>query len=177
MERVEISAGFDDDGIWNKMSGDKFARMTFTLFWTQIFQRFSTCFIHQTATMLSLQQNMDDTVTTRLMMTSTETNNLDNSKQDRSSNRRMVYDFDGTNRHLLAAKFTVIPWQLRLKMSMQAACVSSELSQDPWTSIFLFLHLHSTWRLTATPSRTFSLLISLFHKVPIIFASTNLIKN
>ena len=51
---------------------------------------------------------MDDAVTTRLMMTSTETNNLDNSKQDRSSNRRMVYGFDGTNRHLLAAKFTVI---------------------------------------------------------------------
>ena len=40
MEQVEISAGFDEDGIWNQMSGDEFARMTFTLFCTQIFQHF-----------------------------------------------------------------------------------------------------------------------------------------
>ena len=59
--------------------------------------------------MLSLQQNVDDTATTWLMMSSTETNNLDNSKQERSSNRGMVCDFDGTNGHLLNTKFTVIP--------------------------------------------------------------------
>ena len=35
MERVEISAGFDEDGIWIEMSGDKFAWMTFFLFWTK----------------------------------------------------------------------------------------------------------------------------------------------
>ena len=52
---------------------------------------------------------MDDTVTAWLMTPSTETNNLDNSKQDRSSNRGMVCDFDGTNRHLLATKFTLTP--------------------------------------------------------------------
>ena len=52
---------------------------------------------------------MDDTVTTWLITSSTETNNLDNSKQDRSSNQGMVCDFDGTNRHLLATKFTVTP--------------------------------------------------------------------
>ena len=75
MERVEISAGFDEDRIWNQMSGDEFARMTFTLFCTQIFQRFSTCFIHHKATMLSFQQNMDDTVTTWLMTSSTDTYN------------------------------------------------------------------------------------------------------
>ena len=51
--------------------------------------------------MLSLQQNMDDIVTTWLMTSGTETNNLDNSKQDRSSNRGMICDFDGINRHLL----------------------------------------------------------------------------
>ena len=59
--------------------------------------------------MLPLQQNMDDTVATWLMMSNTETNNLDNSKQDRSSQRGMVCDFDGTNRHLLTTKFTVTP--------------------------------------------------------------------
>ena len=116
MERVERSAGFDENGVWNQMSSYEFARMTFTLFWTQIFQSFSTCFIHHEATMLSLQQNMDDTVTTWLMPSSKETNNQDNSKQDRSSNRGMVCDFDGTNRHLLATKFTVTPWRQRLKM-------------------------------------------------------------
>ena len=52
---------------------------------------------------------MDDTVTAWLMTPSTETNNLDNSKQDRSSNQGMVCDFDGTNRHLLATKFTLTP--------------------------------------------------------------------
>ena len=59
---------------------------------------------------------MDDTVTAWLMTPSTETNNLDNSKQDRSSNRRIVCDFDGTNRHLFATNFTVAPWQQRQKM-------------------------------------------------------------
>ena len=66
--------------------------------------------------MLSHQQNMDNTVTNWLMTSSTETNNLDNSKQDRSSNRGIVYDFDGTNQHLLATKFTITPWQQRQKM-------------------------------------------------------------
>ena len=61
MERVEISAGFDEDGIWNQMPGDEFARILFTLLWSQIFQRFSTSFIHHKATLLSLQRNMDDT--------------------------------------------------------------------------------------------------------------------
>ena len=65
--------------------------------------------LHHEATMLSLQQNMDDTLTTSLMTSSTETNNLHSSKQDRSSNQGMVCDFDGTNRHLLATKFTVTP--------------------------------------------------------------------
>ena len=32
MERVEISAEFDEDGISIQMSGDEFARMTFILF-------------------------------------------------------------------------------------------------------------------------------------------------
>ena len=32
MEQVEISTGFDEDGIWTQMSGDELARMTFTLF-------------------------------------------------------------------------------------------------------------------------------------------------
>ena len=66
--------------------------------------------------MLSLQQNVDDTVTTWLMTSSTETNKLDNSKRNRSFNRGMVCDFDGTNQHLIATKFTVTPWQQRLKM-------------------------------------------------------------
>ena len=48
MERIEISAGFDEGGIWNQISGDQF------LFWTQIFQRYLTCFIHHKTTMLSL---------------------------------------------------------------------------------------------------------------------------
>ena len=42
--------------------------------------------------MLSLQQNMHDAVTTWLMTSSTETDNLDNSKQDRKFNRGMVCD-------------------------------------------------------------------------------------
>ena len=66
--------------------------------------------------MLSLQQNMDETITTWLITSSTETNNIDNSKQDTNSNRGMVCGFDGTNRHILATKFTVTPWQQQLKM-------------------------------------------------------------
>ena len=50
---------------------------------------------------------MDDTVTTWLMTSSTETNNLENSKQDGSSNRKMVCDCYGTNQQLLSTKFTV----------------------------------------------------------------------
>ena len=97
MKQAEISAGLDEGGIWNQISGDKFARITFTLFWTQIFQLFSSCFIHHKATMLPLQQNMDDTVTTWLMTSSTETNNLDNSKQDRSSNQWFVILMEPTD--------------------------------------------------------------------------------
>ena len=37
MERIEKTAGFDEDGIWNYMSDDQLAQMTFILFWSQIF--------------------------------------------------------------------------------------------------------------------------------------------
>ena len=52
---------------------------------------------------------MDDTVTTWPMTSTEENNNLDNSKQERSSSRGMVRDFGGTNQHLIASKFTVTP--------------------------------------------------------------------
>ena len=59
--------------------------------------------------MLSLQQNMDDTVTTWLLPACPESNILDNNKQDRSFNRGMVFNFDEANQHLLATKFTITP--------------------------------------------------------------------
>ena len=120
-----MSAGFAENGIWKQLSDDAFFLLITILFWSQTFKRFPTSFIYQNTSILPVQQNVDETVTTWLMTSNTENSNLDNDKHDKSSNRGMVCDFSGTYRYPLGNKFTV-SWTW-----MKVSYASPELSQNP----------------------------------------------
>ena len=134
-----------------------------TLFWTHALLLLWSCFIHHNATILSLQQYVDVTLTSSLTASSTVFNNSDNNKHDNSSSLGMVNDFDGTNRLLLTNKLTVSLCSQRFKMYTHALYASPEVSQKPCSSIFLFPQAQSTWRRTETSSSIFSPFTKLFH--------------
>lgn len=90
-----MSAAFDEDRTWNQT----FKLQLHILLRTEIFQHFSVCFIRHNAE----DQNVEDSATTLLIISNTETNSLGNNQHNKSSNRGMMCDSDGTNQHLLAS--------------------------------------------------------------------------